>query len=70
MSALGGPKYPHITVELSGGSGNAFAIIGGVSKALLRAGVAAEEIETFKTEAKSGDYDHVIQTAMRTVVVE
>lgn len=65
-----GPKYPHITVNLSGGDGNAFSIIGSVLSALRRYGVSAEERDAFTAEARSGDYDNVIQTAMRWVNVE
>jgi hypothetical protein len=61
-------KYPEITVELSGIDGNAFSIMGAVSKALRRNGLASE-VETFVAEATSGDYDNVIQTAMRWVNV-
>jgi len=63
-------KYPEITVHLSGGSGNASAIIGAVMKALRRGGVDAATISDFTAEATSGDYDNVIQTAMRWVEVD
>lgn len=62
-------KYPDIEVDLSGGNGNAFAIMGAVSKALRRAGVDKAERDAFMAEATSGDYDHVIQTAMAWVDV-
>ena len=61
------PKYPDISVQLSGQDGNAFAIIGSVSKALRRADVPKDEIQQFVKEATSGDYDNVIQTAMKWV---
>lgn len=61
-------KYPNISVQLSGGSGNVYAIIGGVKKALERAG-HREEAKAFVAEATSGDYDHALQTAMRWVDV-
>ena len=51
-------------VELVGEDGNTFFIIGRVSKALRRAGNSPDVVEAFQTEAKSGDYDHVLQTAM------
>ena len=63
------PKYPDIEVGLTGTDGNAFAIIGKVSKALRRAGVDAETREEFTEEATSGDYDHVLITAMKWVDV-
>ena len=65
-----GPKYPGIRVQLSGRDGNAFAIIGAVTGALRRGGVSVEERKAFQDEATSGDYDHLLQTAMAWVVVE
>lgn len=62
-------KYPDINVQLSGEDGNAFAIMGAVTKALRREGVPAEEIARYKEESMSGDYDHLLQTAMRWVNV-
>jgi hypothetical protein len=62
-------KHPEVEVQLVGNDGNAFAILGTVSKALRRAGVSAEEVSDFNAEATSGDYDHLLQTAMRWVNV-
>lgn len=62
-------KYPEIEVQLSGEDGNAFSIIGRVCKAMRRADVPTSEIDAFRTEAMSGDYDHVLQTAMAYVEV-
>jgi hypothetical protein len=62
-------KYPNVEVQLSGEDGNAFAIIGRVTKALRRPGVPPEEIEQYRSESMSGDYDHVVQTAMAWVEV-
>lgn len=63
------PLYPDIEVQLSGENGNAFAIIGRVTKALRRAGLGKEVIDAFQDEATSGNYDNVIQTSMRYVTV-
>ena len=70
------PKYPDIVVRLSGTDGNAFAIIGAVRRALKNARdgqgnrmVSENELKQFITEATSGDYDHVLATAMRWVEV-
>jgi hypothetical protein len=63
-------KYPNVSVHLTGGDGNAFAVIGKVAKALQRAGVPAAEVSQFRSEATSGDYDNVLQTAMRWVDVD
>ncbi len=64
------PKYPNITVQLRGEDGNAVSILMRTAKALRRAGVKEREIERFKTEATSGDYDHLLQTAMAWVEVD
>lgn len=64
------PKYPEITVKLSGEDGNAFSMIGRTSLRMRAGGVSKEEIEAFTEEATSGDYDNAIQTIMKTVNVE
>lgn len=61
-------KFPDVTVQLSGEDGNAFAILGAVSKALRRAG-HADAVEAFQAEAMASDYNHLIQTAMAYVDV-
>jgi hypothetical protein len=63
------PKYPDVKVRLAGEDGNAFAIIGRVSRALDRAGIEPSEVKQYQDEATSGDYDNVIQTSMRWVEV-
>lgn len=63
-------KYPEITVELVGNDGNAFSVLGNVSKAMRRAGLDKSEIDIFMNEAMSGDYDHLLQTVMNWVTVE
>jgi hypothetical protein len=65
-----GTRYPDITVRLVGGDGNAFAILGAVKAGLRRAGVTKEEQDAFYAEATSGDYNHLLQTAMAWVEVE
>lgn len=62
-------KYPEIEVDLTAVDGNAFSLIGTVDRALKRGKVPREEIEAFKKEAMSGDYDNVIQTCMKWVNV-
>ena len=63
------PKFPDVEVQLSGNDGNAFAILGAVAKAMKRAGLSKEDVNEFQSEAMSGDYDHLLQTAMKTVSV-
>ena len=57
-----------VAVQLSGTDGNAFAVIGAVTKALKRGG-HTDLVEKFTKEAMSGDYDHLLQTAMAYVEV-
>lgn len=51
-------------VELDGLDGNAMVVIGAVTRGLRRAGNSPEVISAFANEAMSGDYDHVLQTAI------
>jgi hypothetical protein len=46
-------KYPEVLVRLDG-AGDDFRIVGQVTKAMRRVGIAEEEIETFCDEAISG----------------
>lgn len=64
------PKYPNIIVELVVNDGNAFAILGVVGRSLRKGGVNEDERNQFMVEAKSGDYDHFLQTCMAWVTVE
>jgi hypothetical protein len=63
------PKYKDVNVTLVGETGNAFMIIGRVRRALKSAGVSEEELNEFTNEAMSGDYDNLLQTAMKWVDV-
>ena len=58
-----------IVVQLVGEDGNAFAIMGKVTKALKRNG-HADLVDAFRKEAMSGDYAHLLQTAAEYVVIE
>lgn len=62
-------RYPDVTVTLVGDDGNAFAILGKVSKALRNAGATREEVDTYVDEATAGDYDNLLRTTMRWVEV-
>ncbi len=62
-------KYPDIEVQLSGEDGNPMMIVSRVGSAMRRAGIPEDERKAFAKEALSGDYDHVIQTAMAWVNV-
>ena len=58
-----GIKHPEITVQLIGGDGNAFAVIGKCCKALRKAGLG-DECPAFTDEATAGDYVHLLGVAM------
>ena len=62
------PRYD-IQVQLTGHDGNAFAILGRMTRELRRAKVSEEEIKEFQTEATSGDYNHLLATCMDWVEV-
>jgi len=63
------PKFPNVKVQLTGGDGNAFAVLGKVRKALKRAGVDRAQIDEFTAEATACDYNHLLATCMRWVDV-
>lgn len=62
-------KYPEIEVQLTGEDGNAFAIIGRVTKALKENGSDTSEIAIFQDEAMGGDYNDLLQTCLKWVTV-
>lgn len=64
---LAGIQRP--TVKMIGEDGNAFAILGRVNKALKKAG-RPEDGKRFLEEAMHGDYNHLLRTAMKYVIVE
>jgi phenylpyruvate tautomerase PptA (4-oxalocrotonate tautomerase family) len=59
------PKYPHITVKLTGNDSNAFMVLGLCQRAARVADLPKEEIDVFREEATAGDYNQLLQTAMR-----
>jgi hypothetical protein len=62
-------RYPNVTVVLCGEDGNAFSIMGRVSRALRRAGASDAEIAAYISEATAGDYNDLLQTTMKWVEV-
>ena len=59
-----------VTVRLTGENGNAFAVMGAVTRALKSAGVDRDAIKAYTDEAMAGDYDHLLRVTMSTVNVE
>jgi hypothetical protein len=56
---------PRPRVKLVGRDGSAFAIMGTVSAALRRAGATEQTIRQYRQESMSGDYSHLLATAMK-----
>jgi hypothetical protein len=68
MADVTTPRYPDITIQLTGQDGNATAIIGRVSRVLRREKVPPEEIEQFVNEAISSPSYHDLLTVVQTWV--
>lgn len=62
------PEHLRPECQLIGTDGNAFALIGTVSRCLKRAGFP-EKAHEFLHRAMQGDYDHVLQTIMDYVEI-
>lgn len=62
-------KYSDIKVKLVGEDGNAFYVLGRVVKELREHGISEEEIQEFTKEAIASDYEHLLQTVIKTVEV-
>jgi len=57
-----GKQMPKPILKLLGQDGNAFAILGMARRVALKNGL---DWNAIKTEAKSGDYNHLLQTMMK-----
>ena len=58
------PDWINPDAELVGVDGNAFAVMGDVRLELPLAGNTPAVVDTYIAEAKSADYDHLLQTSM------
>lgn len=56
-------KYPEINIPLVGEDGNAFSILGRVSRTMRQNGLGGEWT-VFHSEATEGDYNHLLRTVM------
>lgn len=63
-------KFPDVVVDFSNQNGNAFAVMGIVIKAMRRAKVSESDIEQYKSEAMSGDYNNLLRVTMEYVEIE
>jgi hypothetical protein len=57
------PRFPEINIRLVGEDGNAYSILGRCTLALKREG-HRDQVEAFRKEATSGDYDNLLRTVM------
>lgn len=57
-------------VALIGADGNALSVVGLCRRAARKAGWKNDEWDKVQTEMLSGNYDHVLQTAMKYFEVE
>jgi hypothetical protein len=63
-------RYPDIDVQLTGTDGSTGALMGKVSRALRRAGVAPAEVSEFRAEVLSSEsYDAALRVMMAWVNV-
>ena len=60
------PDDAKVVVRLVGEDGNAFSILGRVSRALKRAGMP-EKVEEYLTRATAGDYNHLLAVTLEYV---
>ena len=57
-----------VKLELIGLDGNAFAVLGAFSRQAKKEGWSKKEIDVVMTEAKSSDYDHLLQTIIKHTI--
>lgn len=63
-------KYPNIVVDLSTIDGNAFSVMGAVTRALKQHGLPHFEVDAYREEATSGDYNNLLTVTMNWVAVD
>lgn len=63
-------KYPNIFVDLSSVDGNAFGIMGVVTRAMKKYGLSSSEVDAYRKEAMSGDYENLLVVTMNWVSVD
>ncbi|MCZ0983984.1 hypothetical protein O1L60_45300 [Streptomyces diastatochromogenes] len=62
-----GPAHPDVEVQLSGEDGNAYHLIGLVSRALRQAGHRDAASDFARAAVRLASYDDLLQLIMRTV---
>lgn len=62
---MGETVSKNVTCQLTGEDNNAFSVMGRVSEALKRAQASREEVQNYRDEATSGDYDNLLQVSIK-----
>lgn len=60
-------EKPIVKLNLVGLDGNAFALLGAFDKAAKKAGWSKQQINEVMSEARSGDYNHLLRTLMANI---
>jgi hypothetical protein len=63
-------KYPNIVVDLSTIDGNAFSVMGAVTRAMKKHGLPTSEVDAYRKEAMSGNYNDLLTVTMNWVAVD
>ena len=63
-------KYPNIVVDLSTIDGNAFSVMGAVTRAMKKHGLPTSEVDAYRKEAMSGNYNNLLTVTMNWVAVD
>lgn len=66
------PKYEdvYVGIDVNGVGGNAYAIIASVVSGMKSVGAPKSDIEAFRSEAISGDYEHLKEVCSEWVDIE
>ncbi len=56
-------------IDLTSIDGNAFAIMGAAQRILKQAGATKEELDEYLKESMSGDYDNLVATVSKWLVI-
>lgn len=63
------PKYPEIKLDLNGPEGNAFYIMGAISRVLKIANESQDTIQSVLDDMKSSNYEHLCEVASRYITL-
>jgi hypothetical protein len=64
------PRFPEVTVPMTGCDGHALAVLGRAARAAHEAGLPHKLVVAFLEEARAGDRDQLLATVARWFSVE